>query len=122
MKTMEWRKPAISLYHERLDKPETEPFAVIKSQKIKLEAKGDGGFQGAISDFFTLMGDVEVISTPGGMKDRYVLCWFDDSIDSFREGFRRLNGVTFPSGLSCQTSERKRTYNATFYAASGKVE
>jgi hypothetical protein len=31
---MGWKKPAISIYRERFERQETEPFAVTKAQKI----------------------------------------------------------------------------------------
>lgn len=37
MKAMEWKKPAISVFKEKSDKQEHEPFAVIKAQKISLK-------------------------------------------------------------------------------------
>jgi len=117
---LESRKPTICFFRERLDKPETEPFAVIKAQKIILEATAKG-FKGNIVDFFALMGDIDYVSSADGKKDSYVLCWFDDSIDDFSKAFRKLTGVTFPSGLTCETRERKRTYNVSFEAKHGKM-
>ncbi len=74
-----------------------------------------------IDDFFTLMGDVDYVSSPEGKSEKYVLCWFDDSEDDFKKSSRKLTGVTFPSGLSFTTSEEKRTYNAPFQARYGKL-
>jgi hypothetical protein len=118
---LEWKKPTICFYHERFDKPETKPFAVVKAQKITLQVEADEEFNGGIADFFTLCGDVDCISSPNGKRDQYILCWFDDNIEDFSKAFRKLRNVTFPSGLSCRTSGRKRTYSASFQAKSGKV-
>ncbi len=117
---MESQKPTVCFFREKLDKPETEPFAVIKAQKIIVEA-ATKGFKGNIAGFFTLMGDIDYISSVDGKKDSYILCWFDDSIDVFSEAFRKLTGVTFPSGLTYETHEGKRTYNASFEAKHGKI-
>jgi len=117
---LEWRKLTVTFYRERLDKPETEPFAVIKAKKIAAEAD-DSGFKGSITDFFALMGDVDQISSPSSKGERYVLCWFDDTEDDFAKSSRKLVGVTFPSGLSFTTSNGKRTYNASFQARHGKL-
>lgn len=117
---MEWKKPAVAFYRENLDKPETEPFAVIKAKKMTVESTDGEGFRGDISDFFVLMGDVDRI--PSKVKEEgYALCWFDDAEEDFRKAFRKLNGVTFSSGLSFTTSEGKRTYNASFRVRSGKL-
>lgn len=121
MEVLEWNRPAVVFYHERVDKPEREPFAVIKARKILMKNVQEGGFEGEIIDFFSLMGDVDYVSTPEGRRDYYVLCWFDDSEDDFRKSFRRLNGVVFPSGLSYTVSNGKRTYNAQFKAKRGKL-
>ena len=120
MEVLEWNKPAVVLYRERVDKPEREPFAVIKARKITVRTNQEGGFNGSLTDFFTLMGDIDYISSPKGRRDQYVLCWFDDSEDDFSKSFRRLKGVTFPSGLSYTETDRKRTYNASFQAEQGK--
>ena len=82
MRVLEWKKPTVTFYHERLDKPETEPFAVIKARKIVVESEDDG-FKGNIVDFFALMGDVDQISSFSAKGQRYVLCWFDDAEDDF---------------------------------------
>jgi hypothetical protein len=120
VRVLEWKNPTVTFYRERLDKPETEPFAVIKARKIVVEAEDDG-FRGNIVDFFALMGDVDHISSSSVKGQRYVLCWFDDAEDDFGRSFRKLSGVTFPSGLSFTTSDEKRTYNASFQAKYGKL-
>ena len=48
---IEWKKPTITFYHERLDKPETDAFAVVKAKSIARETGQDGGFKGEIDDF-----------------------------------------------------------------------
>jgi hypothetical protein len=121
LKTLEWRKPTLVFYREKLDKPETEPFAVIKARKILVEIE-DKGLKGKINDFFTLMGDIDYISSVEGKNEKYVMCWFDDLEDDFKKSSRKLNGVTFPSGVSFTTSEKKRMYNASFHARNGKLD
>ena len=120
VRVLEWKKPTVTFYHERLDKPETEPFAVIKARKIVVKSEDDG-FKGNIVDFFALMGDVDQISSFSAKGQRYVLCWFDDAEDDFGKSFRKLGGVTFPSELSFTTRDEKRTYNASFQARRGKL-
>ena len=121
MEVLEWKKPTVTLFRERLDKPEKDPFAVIKAQRITLEDMQDKGFNGALVDFFTLMGDIDYISSPEGKRDRYILCWFDDSIYDFNKAFKKISGVKFYSELSYSELEGKRTYNATFQAKYGKI-
>jgi hypothetical protein len=121
MSIVECKRPTITIFRERHDKPETEPFAVIKAQKISIENVEDGGFKGDIIDFFSLMGNVDYISSNEGRKDNYVLCWFDDSIEDFKESFRRLIGVTFTTVPSYTVSAGKRTYEASFQAKQGKM-
>jgi hypothetical protein len=67
------------------------------------------------------MGDLDQVSTARGKHDRYVLCWFDDAVEDFRKGSRRLNNVTFPSGLTEMAIEGKRTYKTSFHAQLGKI-
>jgi hypothetical protein len=113
-----WRKPVLSLYRENNEQPEREAFAVIKAQKLIVKEK-DEGFDAKIEDFFCLMGDVDEIQ-PG---KRYVVCWFDDSVEDFRAGFRRLAGVTFPSGVSFTVDKKdKRSYNAALHAKYAKLK
>ena len=57
------------------------------------------------------MGDVDQVQ----QCSKYVVCWFDDSIEDFYAGFRRLSGVTFPAGVNFTVDKRnKRTYNTVF--------
>jgi hypothetical protein len=114
-----WKKPVLSLYRENNEQPETEAFAVIKAQKLTVTKSESEGFSGAISDFFCLMGDVDAVKS----DSKYVVCWFDDSIEDFYAGFRRLSGVTFPSGASYSIDRRnKRTYNTAFQAKHAKLK
>jgi len=114
-----WKKPVITFFKERLDKPETEPFAVVKAKSLTLRhGIGGGGFEGEINSSFTLMGDVDTITAP----TRYVLCWMDDREDDFKKAWRRLSGVTFPKEVSFKTEDNKRTYEATFRADYAKLK
>jgi hypothetical protein len=121
MKTIEWKKPTISIFRERLDKHENEPFTVIKAQKISIEEEEGGGFKGNLKDFFSLIGDLNYISSEEGMNSQYVLCWFDDSIDDFSESFRKLTGVTFLSAPSYTENKGKKIYRLSFKAKYGLI-
>jgi hypothetical protein len=120
-----WKKPVIAVYREKYEKPETEPFAVVKAAELsilKSEAK-EPEFEGHIKDFFPLMGNPDVISSKKGQETRYVLCWFDDTQDDINKAMRRLTGVTFSPDTSCVTDERgKRTYRAEFKAKNAKLD
>ena len=114
-----WNKPVLSLYRENNEQPEREAFAVIKVKKLTVSKSENGDYKGNIADFFCLMGDLDQV---GGVS-KYVVCWFDDSIEDFYDGFRRLSGVTFPNGVSFTVDKRdKRTYNAAFEAKHAKLK
>ncbi|WP_455368469.1 hypothetical protein [[Eubacterium] cellulosolvens] len=121
MKSMEWKKPTISVFREKADKQEHEPFAVIKAQKISLKKTEKHSYDGEIIDFFVLMGDIDCITSDEGIKYNYVLCWFDDNIVDFSDSFRKLSGVTFLSAPSYTESKGKRTYRSSFKAKYGLV-
>ena len=89
-----WNKPVLSFYRENNEQPEREAFAVIKAKKLTVSNE-KGGFKGKIEDFFCLMGDVDQVQS----DKKYVVCWFDDSVEDFYAAFRRLSGVTFPAGV-----------------------
>ena len=56
-------------------------------------------------------------------QEKNVLCWFDDKIEDLNKAYRRLAGVTFPSGVTYVVDETgKRTYVGTFKAKYGKLE
>lgn len=113
-----WNKPVLSLYRENNEQPETEPFAVIKAKKLVVSESENREFEGEIEGFFCLMGDVDTVQS----ANRYVVCWFDDSIEDFTDSFRRLSGVTFPKGVSYTMDKRnKRTYNTFFHAIYAKL-
>ena len=113
-----WNKPVLSLYRENNEQPETEAFAVIKAKKLIVSASEKGGFNGNINDCFCLMGDIDQIQT----GNKYVVCWFDDSVEDFYEAFRRLSGVTFPAKVNFTLDKRnKRTYNTAIQAKHAKL-
>jgi len=118
-----WEKPVIVLYKERLKKPERKAFAVVKARKLAISrVEEEATLEGNIKDFFPFMGNIDYISSKEGISDRYVLCWMDDREDDFSKAWRRLTGVTFPTGITFKTDERgKRTYNANFKAEQGKL-
>ncbi len=124
MKTV-WKKPVLTCYKERHEKPERKAFAVVKTRELsfsKTEGK-DPEIDGVIKDFFPLMGDIDYFLSKEGAADKYVVCWFDDEVDNFIKAFRRLSGVTFPSGISVVADETgKKTYNAAFKAKYAKLE
>ena len=113
-----WNKPVLSLYKENNEQPETEAFAVVKAKKLIVSESEKGGFNCKIEDFFCLMGDVDQVQP----ANKYVVCWFDDSVDDFYAAFRRLSGVTFPTGVSYTVDKRnKRTYNSVLQAKHAKL-
>lgn len=113
-----WNKSVLSLYRENNSQPETEAFAVIKAKKLTVSESEKGEFKVRIENFFCLMGDIDQIQP----ANKYVVCWFDDEVDDFYEAFRRLSGVTFPTGVSYTLDKRnKRTYNTIFQAKHGKL-
>ena len=78
-----------------------------------------GDLVGKIEDFFCLMGDIDQVQS----ESKYVVCWFDDSVEDFYAGFRRLSGVTFPAKLSYTIDKRdKRTYNTDLQAKHAKLK
>jgi len=114
-----WSKPVLSLYRENNEQPESEAFSVIKTKKLIISKLENGGFSGKIEDFFSLMGNLDKVQP----AKKYVVCWFDDSVEDFHAAFRRLSGVTFPTELKYVTDNRnKRTYNATFEAKHAKLK
>jgi hypothetical protein len=114
-----WTKPVLSLYRENNEQPETEAFAVIKAKRLIISASEKGGFSGKIEDFFCLMGNLDQVQP----IKKYVICWFDDSVEDFHSAFRRLSGVTFPTELKYVTDKRnKRTYNTGFEAKHAKLK
>jgi hypothetical protein len=123
MPELEWNKPVISIFRER-QTPESEPFAVIRARKMVVNQNGDKDFSGQIVDFYSLMGDVDYLTSSEGKTDRYVLCWFDDSEPDMTKDFRKLRGVEFGGALECSINEanHKRSYNAKFSAMQGKLK
>ena len=116
-----WEKPVLVFYRERKEKPERKAFAVVKARKLIISSD-DFGFSGKIEDFFPLMGDIDYISTKEGESGQYVLCWFEDKEDDFSKAWRRLTGVTFPTGVAFTTDiKEKKTYNTNFIAKQGKL-
>jgi hypothetical protein len=117
-----WKKPVISIFKER-DRPEMEPFVVVKAKEISISKSEDGKLTGSIKNFFGLMGDADYMFSPKGMVDHYVVCWFDDTEPDMRKDLRRLRGVTLTSKVTYVLNEvGKRTYNATFKAEHGKLK
>ncbi|MCJ7613536.1 hypothetical protein MUO71_02060 [Candidatus Bathyarchaeota archaeon] len=119
-----WEKPVLTFYRERFGKPEREAFVAVKTRKLVVSRKEeDTKISCALEDFFPIMGQLDYVSSKEGKADRYVLCWFDDTVDDFGKAFRRLTGVTFQEGIKCATDEKcKITYNARFEAKHGKLE
>ena len=117
-----WNKPVLSFYKDRVPL-EKEPFVVVKAKKLEVSKSKDEGYMGTIIGFFPLMGDPSYIDSAEGKNDSYVLCWFDDSVGDFDKSFRRLAGVTFPSGAFYVVDKKgKRSYEANFEAKYGKLE
>ena len=123
MPELVWNKPVISIFRER-QKQESEPFAVIRARKMVVNQVGDKDYTGQIADFYSLMGDVDYLTSDEGKSDRYVLCWFDDTEPDMTKDFRKLRGVMFGGAVECSISEQnhKLTYNAKFSAVQGKLK
>ena len=119
-----WDKPVVVFYKEKMDQPERSAFLVIKAMKLVVSsADEDASLDGSIEDFFPLMGDIDYVSSEKGRSSRYVLCWFDDTEDDFSKSWRRLTGVTFPNGISCDVDDAKKSIcNTAFKATAGKLK
>ncbi len=115
-------KPVLTFYKERHDRPEREAFVVVKAHKLLISKLDDEGFSGKIVDFFPLMGSLDCISSVEGMHSKYVLCWFDDTVNDLSKAWRRLTGVVFSDQVPYVVDDKgKRTYNATFNAEHAKL-
>ena len=115
-----WKKAVLTFYREKIPR-ENEPFAVVKSAKLTIQKSSENKLVGKIKDFF-------VHGYPGtsiveGITKKYVLCWFDDSLEDMKLSFRRITGVTFITPLSCVLDGKgKKTFSAKFEAIKGKLE
>lgn len=117
-----WKKPVLTFYREKYP-PEKEPFAVAKTVRLEILKTQENNLTGKIVDFFPLMGNLDCLSSVEGLTEKYVLCWFDDTVDDIAQAFRRLTGVTFSSKAPYSVNEKgKKTYNANFDAIAGKLE
>jgi trehalose-6-phosphatase len=118
-----WEKPVLTFYRERFGKPEREAFVAVKARKLVVSrTEEDSKLKCTLQDFFPLMGELDYVSSKEGKADRYVLCWFDDTVDDFGKAFRRLTGVTFSEGIKCVTDEKgKISCNADFEAKHAKL-
>ena len=122
MPELTWKKAVVCIFKERTPF-EIDPFVVVKSKAISISSSADGKFTGKLQDFFTLMGDADYLSTPEGMADHYIMCWFDDAEPDMTKDLRRLKGVTFPSKVTYVVGDaNKRTYNGTFKAEHAKLK
>jgi hypothetical protein len=112
------------MFRERkTDHRESDPFVVVKAKTVKVTEKSPKEYNGKIEDFFTLMGDVDYLTSPEGVKDTYVLCWFDDAEPDMTKDLRRLRGVKFSGKVTFTTSDhQKRTYNGEFTAIQAKLK
>ncbi|MCJ7714867.1 hypothetical protein MUO66_10485 [Candidatus Bathyarchaeota archaeon] len=119
--TYVWNKPVLTFYVEK-NPPEKEPFVVVKSSKLEINISKDKPLTGKIKDFFPLMGNLDCIMSIAGLENKYVICWFDDTVADFSLAFRRLIGVSFSSKTSFTVDKKgKKTYNAEFQALNGKI-
>jgi hypothetical protein len=117
-----WKKPVVCIFKERgKSEWQSDPFVVVKAKQVTVSETASK-FSGKVEDFFTLMGDVDYLSTAEGKGDHYVMCWFDDSQPDMKD-LRRLRGVRFNGEVSCEFNEQthKRTYNAVFDADQAKL-
>ena len=117
-----WKKAVLTFYREKYPR-ENEPFAVVKSAKLTIQQSSKNKLVGTIEDFFPLMGNLDCLSSKDGIAEKYVLCWFDDSIENIKLSFRRITGVTFIAPLSFILDKKgKKSFSAKFKAISGKFE
>ena len=123
MSELVWSKPVIRIFKENDVNPEIDPFVVTRAKKITVNCREGSKMDGNIQDFFTLMGDADYLTSPEGIADHYVMCWFDDKEPDMTKDLRLLRGVTFNGKVTCVIGENgKRTYNATFKAEHGKLK
>ena len=122
MSELVWNKPVLCIFKER--QPfEVDPFVVVKAKKLTIKSEKGSECSGEAEDFFTLMGDADYLSSPEGVKDHYVMCWFDDTEPDMTRDLRRLRGVTFQGKVTCVLNDSgKRTYNASFKALQAKLK
>lgn len=117
-----WKKAVLTFYREKIPR-ENEPFAVVKSAKLTIQKSSENKLVGKIKDFFPLMGSVDYLNSIEGITKKYVLCWFDDSLEDMKLSFRRITGVTFITPLSCVLDGKgKKTFSAKFEAIKGRLE
>jgi hypothetical protein len=119
-----WNKPVLCIFKERDVHPEIDPFVVVKAKKLSIKEQENPALIGSIEDFFTLMGDADYLTTPEGVADRYIMCWFDDTEPDMTKDLRRMRGVKFSGKVTCAMNEKtgKRTYNGAFTAEHGKLK
>jgi hypothetical protein len=119
-----WKKPVVCIFRERSVNPERDPFVVVRAKELTLTSGSDPKITGTLTDFFTLMGDTDYLTTPEGKTDHYVVCWFDDDEPDMTKDMRRLRGVRFNGQVTYTENEKthKRTYNAKFSAEQGNVK
>jgi hypothetical protein len=106
-------------YRERQENPETKAILVVKAKRLEVSKyEEDTTIKGNIKDFFPLSGNIDYISSDRGLSDRYILCWRDDEEKDLSKAWRgKVNGVTFPNGITLMTDRNgKRIYNANFRA------
>jgi hypothetical protein len=116
-----WNKPVLCIFKERIPF-EIDPFVVVKARKLTITKEADGKCSGKAEDFFTLMGDADYLSSAEGVKDHYVICWFDDTESDMTKDLRRLQGVTFNGKVTYILNDGgKRTYNANLQAEHAKL-
>jgi hypothetical protein len=118
-----YNKPVLSIFRERFVNPESDPFVVVRAKKLAVTTGENPKFTGVIEDFFTLMGDVDYLTSKEGVPDSYVVCWFDDTEPDMTKDLRRMRGVAFNGQVTCHEDPKthKRTYNAVFTALQARL-
>ncbi|MCW3997212.1 MAG: hypothetical protein NWF10_01410 [Candidatus Bathyarchaeota archaeon] len=117
-----WNKAVLTFYREK-HPPKREPFAVVKTEKLEISRSHDNLLTGEITGFFPLMGNLDSISSVEGLAEKYVICWFDDTVDDMNIASRRLTGVSFSSNFTYVADKKgKRTYKTHFTALAGKLK
>jgi hypothetical protein len=117
-----WNKAVLTFYRQKIPH-ESEPFAVVKSKKLTIQKSSEKKIVGEIENFFPLMGNLANLTSMDGIAEKYVICWFDDSIEDITLSFRRIAGVSFIAPLSFVIDKNgKKSFSVKFEAISGKLE
>ena len=114
-----WGNLVVMFYRERQDNPETKAVLVVKARRLEVSKYvEDTKIMGNIKDFFLHSGNIDNVSVERELSDRYILCWrVDEEGDLIKTWRGKVNGVTFPNGITLMTDKNgKKIYNTNFRA------